>query len=156
MKVSGRAVIDAPREAIFAALCNPAALLEIIPGCEAIEQVSTDEYRGRIALRLPAIAGAFDVTVRLSEADPPSFGVLHGVVEGAPGTIAGRASFHLGERSDEGSTTIDYDGTAIVSGPLARLDGRFVEHLARSLIDEGLARLVSRLEAAPVVPGGAA
>ena len=156
MKVSGRAVIEAPRKAIFAALCNPGALLEIIPGCEAIEQVSPDEYRGRIALRLPAIAGSFDVTVRLSESDPPSFGAIQGLLEGRPGTIAGRASFHLGERSDDGFTTIDYDGTAIVSGPLARLDGRFVEHLARSLIDEGLARLASRLESEPVGPGGAA
>jgi carbon monoxide dehydrogenase subunit G len=156
MKVSGRAVIDAPREAVFATICNPAALLEIIPGCEAIEQGSTGEYRGRIALRLPAIAGVFDLTVRLAEADPPSFGAIQGVVEGRAGTIAGRASFRLAERSDDGSTTIDYDGTAIVSGPLARLDARFVEHLSRSLIDEGLARLASRLEAAPATPGGAA
>ena len=148
MKVTGSASLDAPREAVFAAICDPGALLEVIPGCQEIHQVSADEYRGRIAIRLPAIVGAYETVVRLVEAEPPAFGAMEGRVEGKVGTIAGRATFRLTE--DDGRTRVDYEGSGVVSGPLARLDSRFIEGLARSLINEGLARLGRRLQHLPV------
>lgn len=150
MNVSGRSTLDAPREAVFAAICDPGALLEVIPGCQEIHQVSADEYRGRIALRLPAIVGSYDTLVRLVQADPPAYGALEGRLEGRVGTIAGRATFRLTD--DAGKTVVEYEGTGVVSGPLARLDSRFIEGLARSLINEGLARLGRRLQDVPVEP----
>jgi carbon monoxide dehydrogenase subunit G len=146
VNVRGHATVDAPRAVVFAAICDPRTLLEIIPGCREISQVSEDEYRGRIAMRLPAIVGTYDTVVRLVETDPPAFGAFDGRVDGRAGGITGRASFRLAE-TDVG-TTIDYEGTGVVSGPLARLDSRFVESLARGLIDEGIARLGRRLQAA--------
>jgi uncharacterized protein len=144
VNVTGSASLTASREAVFAAICDPGALLEVIPGCQEIQQVSPDEYRGRIAIRLPAIVGAYDTVVRLVEAEPPAFGALEGRVEGRVGGIAGRATFRLTE--DGGGTRVDYEGSGVVSGPLARLDSRFIEGLARSLINEGLARLGRRLQ----------
>jgi len=148
MHVSGSATLDASREAVFAAICDPGTLLEVIPGCQEIHQVSADEYRGRLALRLPAIVGTYDTWVKLVEAEPPAHGVLEGRVEGRAGSIAGRAVFRLA--ADDGRTRVEYEGTGVVSGPLARLDSRFFEGLARSLINEGLAKLGRRLEAVPV------
>jgi len=147
MNVRGHATLDAPRAAVFAAICDPRTLLEIIPGCREIRQVSDTEYRGQIALRLPAIVGTYDTVVRLVETDQPSFGAFDGRVDGRAGGITGHASFRLAESG--GGTIIDYEGTGVVSGPLARLDSRFVESLARGLIDEGLARLGRRLQAGP-------
>ena len=152
MKVSGRATVDAPREAVFAAICDPGALLEVIPGCQEIHQVSAGEYHGRVALRLPAIVGTYETVVRLVRSDPPACGELEGRVEGRVGTIAGRAVFRLAE--DDGKTVVEYEGTGVVSGPLARLDSRFIEGVARSLIDEGLVRLGRRLQQVPVETAG--
>jgi carbon monoxide dehydrogenase subunit G len=148
MHVKGSATLDAPREAVFAAICDPAALLEVIPGCREISQVSADEYRGRIALRLPAIVGTYDTRVRLVRTDPPAYGELEGRAEGRAGTIKGRAAFRLAD--ERGRTVVEYEGSAVVGGPLARLDSRFVEGLVRGLIDEGLARLGKRLQSVPV------
>jgi carbon monoxide dehydrogenase subunit G len=150
MNVSGHAVLDAPRAAVFAAICDPGTLLEIIPGCREIRQVSPDEYHGTIVMRLPAIVGSYDTVVRLVETDPPVYGAFDGRVDGRAGGITGHASFRLAE-SDDG-TTIDYEGTGLVNGPLARLDSRFIESLAKGLIDEGLARLGRRLRSMPVEP----
>lgn len=146
MNVHGEARIAAPRAAVFDAICDPAALLEVIPGCREIREVSPGEYRGRIALRLPAMVGTYETVVRLVATDPPAFGAFEGRVEGRPGTLVGRASFRL--EDEAGTTVIAYDGHGTVTGPLARLDARFVEGLARSLVDEGLARLGRRLAAA--------
>jgi hypothetical protein len=40
---------------------------------------------------------------------------------------------------------MDYEGSAVIDGPLARLDSRFAERLAESLIGQGLRALDQRL-----------
>ena len=57
MNIRGSRTLDAPREAVFAAICDPDVLLAVIPGCREIEQIGETEYRGQIALRLPGVAG---------------------------------------------------------------------------------------------------
>jgi carbon monoxide dehydrogenase subunit G len=59
------------------------------------------------------------------------------------GTIEGSARFALAE--DGGGTQLDYEGSGTVTGPLARLDSRFAERLAESLIAQGLRALDQRL-----------
>jgi carbon monoxide dehydrogenase subunit G len=154
MNIQGHRTLDAPRETVFAAICDPNMLLTVIPGCREIEMVRDGEYRGRISLRLPGIAGTYRTVVRLVEADAPRYGQLEGEVVGALGSIKGRVSFRLAEAG--GKTTVDYDGQAVIGGPLARLDSRFVEGLAGSLIDQGLGNLNARLQVAPPAASPAA
>jgi carbon monoxide dehydrogenase subunit G len=148
MDVRGSRTIDAPRAVVFDAICDPATLLGIIPGCREIERVDHVEYRGTIALRLPGMVGTYRTVVRLVEADPPAFGRLAGEVAGTLGSIKGSASFRLSDIG--GRTTVDYDGHGAIGGPLARLDSRFVEGLAASLINQGLGNLEWRLQGEPV------
>jgi uncharacterized protein len=150
MNIRGSRTLNAPRAAVFAAICDPDTLLGVIPGCREIEKVGHAEYRGQISLRLPGVVGTYRTVVRLVDADAPSYGQLEGEVVGALGSIKGRASFRLAEAG--GVTTVDYDGQAVIGGPLARLDSRFVEGLAGSLISQGLGNLDSRLQVDPA-PG---
>ena len=143
MDIRGHRTLDAPRDAVFAAICDPTTLLAVIPGCREIEQVSDTEYRGRIALRLPGIVGTYATVVRLVDTDPPGFGRLEGEVTGSLGAIRGEATFRLTE-ADVG-TSVEYAGRASIDGPLARLDSRFIEGLAGSLINQGLGNLEARL-----------
>ena len=148
MNVRGQRSFEAPRERVFDAICDPSMLLGVIPGCHAIERVDEVEYRGRISLRLPGMVGSYRTVVRLAETDRPAFGRLDGEVVGALGSIRGSASFHLTEEA--GRTTVAYDWQAVIGGPLARLDSRFVEGLASSLINQGLGNLDSRLQGEPM------
>lgn len=143
MRIRGTFRLAAPRSEVFAAICDPNALLAVIPGCRAIERVDGAKYRGEIALRLPGFAGTYRTEVRLVGADDPRGGTLEGHVTGRAGTIRGSASFTLDEA--DGGTRLTYQGTAVISGPLARLDGRFAEGLAQSLLNQGLGRLDARL-----------
>jgi carbon monoxide dehydrogenase subunit G len=147
LKIRGSRMLDAPRDVVFAAICDPETLLAVIPGCREIEQVGDAEYRGQISLRLPGVVGTYRTVVRLVDADAPRYGRLEGEVVGSLGSIKGHATFRLTE--DAGKTTVDYDGEAAIDGPLARLDGRFVEGLAGSLISQGLGNLDSRLQHDP-------
>ncbi len=143
MNIRGSRTLDAPRAAVYAAILDPSVLLGVIPGCREIERVSDTEYRGRIALRLPGVAGSYQTTVRVIDTEAPGYGELEGDVVGALGSLDGRASFRLTEHDRR--TTVDYEGTATIGGPLARLDSRFVAGLAGSLVGQGLDNLEARL-----------
>lgn len=146
MNIEGTRTIAAPRAAVFEAICDPQTLLAVIPGCRAIEETSDATYVGEIALRLPGIVGTYRTTVTLVEADPPNRGRLEGEVTGSLGSVKGDATFRLADAADAGGTIVDYEGHATIGGPLARLDSRFLEGLAASLIGQGLANLGSRLQ----------
>ncbi len=143
MKVHGRHRFAAPRSAVFAAICDPQALMAVIPGCESVVEVGPGEYAGVIVLRLPGATGRFRTTVRLVDVMPPERSGIDGRVEGPMGSISGRADFIL--REANAGTEIEYNGTGAVTGPLARLDSRFAERLAESLIEQGLRTLEARL-----------
>jgi carbon monoxide dehydrogenase subunit G len=145
MDIHGSRMMSAPRAAVFAAILDPSTLMAVIPGCKALEQTGDGEYRGRIALRLPGVVGTYRTVVRVVDVDPPGYGRLEGEVAGALGTIRGKASFRLAEAGT--GTSVDYDGSGIIDGPLARLDNRFVEGMARTLVDQGLGSLDARLQA---------
>lgn len=145
MKLSGRHAFEASRERVFEAICDPRTLMDVIPGCEDLQLVAPDTYEGRIALRLPGSAGSYRTSVRLVDVHEPERAVMLGRVEGSMGSIAGEARF---ETSSDGSQTLlDYTGSADIQGPLARLDSRFVEGIAKSLIAQGFKALDERLSA---------
>ena len=149
MNIHGSHRFEAPREAVFAAIRDPRVLMSVIPGCEAVVQVAPDQYDGRITLRLPGAVGSYRTQVALVDVEAPERAGLDGTVEGSMGTITGRADFVLREVSDTPSghagTDMEYRGSGVIGGPLARLDSRFTERLAQSLIDQGLRALDLRL-----------
>lgn len=152
MKISGSYTFDAPRQQVWALIHNPISLLEVVPGCQQIEQTSPTEYQGRIEMKLPAIVGAYQTRVKLIEFDEPEYCCFEGEVSGAPGSIKGTASFQLSE--NDGQTSITYKGQGLIDGPLARLNDRFTEGIAKSLINQGLAKLSRQLQQIDVQSSG--
>jgi carbon monoxide dehydrogenase subunit G len=160
MRISGQATLDAPRENIWPLIFDPRSLLELLPGCEDISQTAPDEYAARLNLRVPAVAGAYAAKVRVLDAVPPAAGApascrFEGEASGPAGRIAGNASFTLAE--DGPATRIDYAGDAAITGPLAGMNPRFTEGIARTFISQGLAKLPAlaaarAAEAAPAPP----
>lgn len=144
MKIIGSYCLDATCEEVYAALNDLGALLEIIPGCQEIQQVGSNEYRGKISLRLPAVVGVYDTYIRRAESQPPTSSRFEGQVEGALGMVKGSAFFTLAGQGSQ--TLMEYQGEGQITGPLARLDSRFIEGLAISLIDQSLARLNQKLQ----------
>lgn len=139
MKVSGSHRFDGARERIWPLIHDPNSLVSLIPGCEQMEQVGPDEYRGRVQLRLPAVVGTYTTYVRLIELDEPCFCRFEGEVNGSGGSMKGTASFRL--ETVNVQTILEYEGEALITGPLARLDFRFMEGIVQTLIKQGLTKL---------------
>lgn len=145
MKLHGTYHFAAPRPAVFAAIRDPRVLMAVIPGCEAVEETAPDEFDGKIILRLPGAVGSYRTHVRLVDVTPPERAGLDGHVEGSMGTVVGHAELVLRDAATGPGTDLVYQGSGRIGGPLARLDGRFVERLAETLIGQGLRALDQRL-----------
>ncbi|MCU0509529.1 MAG: carbon monoxide dehydrogenase subunit G [Anaerolineae bacterium] len=154
MRISGQATLDAPRESIWPLIFDPSSLLELLPGCEDVKQTAPDEYEARLNLRVPAVAGAYLAKVRVLDSQPLDWCRFEGEASGPAGRISGNASFTLA--ADGPATRIDYAGDAAISGPLAGMNPRFAEGIARTFISQGLAKLpalaAARAAEAPPAP----
>jgi uncharacterized protein len=139
MKIAGQSTLDATVESIWPLIFDSRTLLELLPGCEEVEQVAPDEYRGRMSLRIPAIAGTYETWVKVLKYEAPSFCQIQGEATGSSGSVRGQASFTL--QPDAQKTRIEYQGDAQIGGPLAGMNPRFAEGVAQMLIRQGLARL---------------
>jgi carbon monoxide dehydrogenase subunit G len=52
MKVSGEALIPAPRERVWEALNDPEVLKQCIPGCEEIVKKSPSQFEARVVAKV--------------------------------------------------------------------------------------------------------
>jgi len=144
MKITGNYTLDGSRQDIWPLIHDPISLVGLIPGCEQLDQISPDEYRGQVQLRLPAVSGAYTTYVKLIEVEAPRYCRFEGKVEGPAGSISGTASFKL--EPMDAKSILEYEGQAMIIGSLARLDSRFAEGIAQSLIKQGLDKLNAQLQ----------
>ena len=144
MNIAGSYDLDAPAERIWPLIFDPSELLQLIPGCEQIEQLGPGEYRGRLNLRVAAVGGTFQTTIKIIDQQPPVYARFAGEVAGPGGVIKGQATFRLTEAQPH--TTLSYEGQALVTGPLGNLNARLVEGVAQTLIRQGLDKLNTRLQ----------
>jgi len=147
MKISGNYLLHSPREQVWPLIQDPAALVRLIPGCEQLEQISPTEYRGQMQIPVAAVAGTYNTYVRLLEDPEPYLTRFDGEMEGPAGAMRGSAWFRM--MTEDNNSILVYEGQGIISGPLGRMDGRFTEGVARSLLNQGLANLDRQLQEAP-------
>ncbi len=71
MDFTGRYVIPAPTEAVWAALNDPEILKYCIPGCEQLEKTSPTDFAAVAVLKIGPLKASFRGKVTLSDLDPP-------------------------------------------------------------------------------------
>ena len=131
--------MNAPGEAIWKLIFNPSALLQLVPGCNQVEQVAPDQYRANLTLHVPALAGSYEILIDILESKAPEFCRLAGSARGSGGGVQGTGTLSLLPQGEQ--TCIDYDSEIQINGPLAGMHPRFIEGVAQALIRQGLVRL---------------
>jgi carbon monoxide dehydrogenase subunit G len=139
MRISGNTCVNATCEAIWKLIFNPSALLQLVPGCDQVEQVAPDQYRASLTMRVPALAGNYEILIKIAESEAPRFCRLEGNARGPGGVLQGTGTFTLLPQGQK--TRIDYDSEIQISGPLAGMHPRFTEGVAQTLIRQGLTKL---------------
>lgn len=130
MKVTGSAVLHAPRDKVWQALNDPAVLVRTIPGCHQLEAVGPDAYRMTLSAGVASIKGTYQGDVRLSDQQEPESFLMRASGAGGPGTISADVIVRLAEESD-GVTRLDYDADAVVGGMIGGVGQRVLAGVAK-------------------------
>lgn len=132
MKLSGEAIIPAPREVVWKALNDPAVLQQCIPGCESVTKKSDTHLDAVVQVKVGPMKASFTGEVELSDLKPPESYRISGQGNGgAAGSAQGGANVRL-EVVPEGTKLI-YDVDSQVSGKLATMGSRLIDPMARAL-----------------------
>jgi len=154
MKVRGTATLQAPAERVWAALNDPAVLVQTIPGCEQLEAVGPDRYRMTITAGVASIKGTYLGDVELADPQPPEAFTLKASGAGAPGTVTADVKVTLLDGGD-GTTVLKYDADAVVGGAVGGVGQRVLVGVAKKTAGEFFAAvnaLLAEAMAAEVVP----
>jgi uncharacterized protein len=145
MDMTGERQIAAPRQAVWAALNDPAVLKACIPGCESLEKTSDTDMIATASVRLGPVAARFSGKLKLSDLDPPNGYKLSGEGQGGPaGAAKGAAEVRLEDR--DGGTRLTYVVKAQVGGKIAQVGGRLIDATAKGMADQFFTRFAERLE----------
>jgi carbon monoxide dehydrogenase subunit G len=135
VKVSGTELMHGPPATVWAALTDPAVLVDAIPGCQRLERAGQDSYRFTIEAGLASLRGVYTGDVTLSDQQEPGSFRLTATAAGGPGTVSLSVRFRLTGTGDA-STELAYDADGDVSGMLASAGQRLVASVARRMAGE--------------------
>lgn len=135
MKVDGSITVDAPREEVFSEMQDPAMLGRAIPNCESVERIGDDEYEAIIEERIAGVTLRMSVDIALTELREPEYVEISLEADALGGNTGaeGTGSFDLSQ-ADGGGTEIDYVMDISVSGKLASLGFKMLNHVVSDRI----------------------
>ncbi len=135
MKMSGTRQLPATKQQVWDMLNDVEVLKRCIPGCQALEQVSDDQLKATVGLKIGPINAKFNGDVTLSDMDPPNAYRISGSGKGgAAGSASGGANVTLTEK--DGGTELAYDVDARVAGKIAQLGARLIDATAANLANK--------------------
>ena len=147
VKLEGQHKLEAPRRRVWEALNDPDILARTLPGCERLEQVEENRFKGELAMRVGPVQGKFQGEVTLSDLQPPDSYHLDLKGSGPAGFVNGAGNVRLEEAGE--ATVLHYDVDAQVGGRLAGVGQRLLESSARVITRQALEGLERQIAAPP-------
>jgi carbon monoxide dehydrogenase subunit G len=158
MEMTGERLIPASRDAVWAALNDPAVLQASLPGCESMEKTSDTDLVAKLALKIGPMAARISAKVKLENVNAPESYTISGEGNaGAMGFAKGGADVALLSKG-AAETLLSYSFKAQVGGKMAQLGGRLIDATAKQMADQFFDRFAAALTPAPVTlaePGAA-
>ena len=143
MKIQGTHTFDAPREQVWKALLDPEILARTLPGCEKLERVGENEFRGVLNVNIGPVKGQFQGTLQLSDIQPLESYHMRLDGKGPAGFMNGEGELRLSDSG--GATVLAYDLDAQVGGRVAGVGQRLLESSTRSITRQGLEGLAREI-----------
>jgi carbon monoxide dehydrogenase subunit G len=151
---TGRYVIPAAPDSVWAALHDPEILSACIPGSQGVTQRSPTDYEAKAVLKVGPVKASFTGKVTWTDAPVPDghthAGVLAGEGQGGPAGFA-RGTSQVLLAASGADTILTYSAKATIGGRLAQIGQRLIDATARSVADEFFAKFdaIMRERAAP-------
>lgn len=145
MTLSGTYSFKGPRSRVWELLQDPEVLAKALPGTERLTLTAEDRYDGVMKVSVgPVTAAKFNVSVTLTEKDPPRRFVMRIDGKGSVGFTRGSATVELHEET-EATTVLRYDANIQVGGTIAAVGQRLLDQVGRMMSKQALEALQREL-----------
>jgi carbon monoxide dehydrogenase subunit G len=140
MRISGADTIPFPVATVWDALLDPRVLVATIPGCERLEETSSNTYAMTVTAGVAAIKGTYSGSCALSDLAQHQSLVMRLQGAGAPGTIDATVDVSFAE-VERGSTLISYEADAVVGGMVGGVGQRMLTSVSKRMAKEFFANI---------------
>ena len=148
MDVTGEQIIGADRDAVWAALNDPAVLMACIPGCESLDAVADNRFEANVLAKIGPVKARFSTAIELCDVRPPVSYTLVGEGKGgAAGFARGSASVELEEHAE--GTLLRYTAAIQSGGKLAQVGARLLGGTVRKLSEQFFTRFAEHMHGGP-------
>jgi carbon monoxide dehydrogenase subunit G len=149
MKISGEQSLPAARDRVWELFNDPDRLSRLIPGCEKLDKLASDEFAGTINVGIAAIQGVYSGKLKLDEVRPPEHYKVLVDGKGKQGFMRGWGTLDLAPATGGGQETIvKYSGDVLVGGPLVQVGQRVIDAAAKMMLGQFFAAAEAELKAA--------
>lgn len=135
MEMTGEQLIALPQQKVWEALNDPEILRRCIPGCDAVEKLSDDQYSMSMVAAIGPVKAKFSGKLTLTDVTAPSTYTLN--FEGTGGVAGfGNGSCRVTLSSEAEATRLTYSAKATVGGKIAQIGSRLISGAAKKLADQ--------------------
>ena len=133
MKFTGELIVPAPRETVFAKLCDARFFASCVEGVSELNEIDATHYTAVLETRVAYIKFKFDIAIEIADMQPPERVVAK--AEGAPIGMIGRlTATSVAELKPHGDHTIvSYEIDAALTGKLGSIGQPVMKSKAKEM-----------------------
>jgi uncharacterized protein len=145
MRVEGTREFEAPRERVWAVICDPAELVKLMGGAEEFEVVDATHWRAKV--RVPVGPG-LKLTMNFEQLEqrPPEFASMRGKGKTFGAGLEMTTSYTLG--ADGERTQMAWQADVSLSGMLSAMGESTLKPIVSQQVEGIMSALAQRLEGA--------
>ena len=139
MNVSGERQFDAPRDAVWRVLNDPAAMARTMPGVESFDV--HDEKRWTANVKIPLGLGGLKMKIDMEKVEEraPEHAALNIKGNGVGAMLSMQTAFELAEHN--GGTAMKWSADVKIAGPVGSMGQRVLQPIVNQQVQHVLAAL---------------
>jgi carbon monoxide dehydrogenase subunit G len=151
VKVAGERGFEAPREAVWRVLNDPAAMAATLPGVESFDV--HDDRHWRANVKIPLGLGTLGMTMDMEKTEErePEFASLAIKGNGVGAILSMTTAFNLSDQ--DGGTKMDWEADVRIAGPVGSMGQRVLQPIVNQQVQHVLTALDEQVRKAAAGEG---
>lgn len=153
MIVSGERTFEAPREAVWRVLNDPASMAKTMPGVQSFDVHDAERWTANVKIPLGLGGLTMQIDMTKTEEREPEFAKLHVKGKGVGAMLNMETSFELSDSSE--GTAMKWAADVKIAGPVGAMGQRVLQPIVNQQVQHVLKALDAQIQAATAGGGGA-
>jgi hypothetical protein len=149
VKLEGTRSFEAPRQAVWEVLNDPARMAKTMPGVECFDV--QDERHWKANVKIPLGLGVLPLSIGFEKTEerPIEYARLHAKGTGVGAIMSMETGFHLSE-ADGGGTDMSWEAEVKIAGPVGSMGQRVLQPIVNQQVQNVLSALDEQVREASV------